>query len=131
MKSTPTLSSVQDNFQQWRQQITKPRERVPKDLRQQALALHDNMSSGRIQKALGISRDMLDAWAGKAPATCSQSSTSIDFISLPSPLDAEGIENQSISLSFAQPNGNCWTLQGNFSSSQLNSFINAFSRGEI
>ena len=124
MNTKPTLESVVSDFHQWRQNKTSPRNRIPEELKQKAVTLLMDMSSGKIIKALGISSTMLKSWSG-ANTKNNASTATIDFVSLPVEPQPAINNNNDFTLNFTQPNGNHWCLQGDINVAQLNTFISA------
>ena len=78
MNKKHTLESVVFDFQQWRQNKTGPRNRIPEELKQKAISLLIDMSPGKITKALGISSTMLKCWSGENTQNNNRPTT-IDF----------------------------------------------------
>lgn len=122
MNTQHTLESVQADFQRWRQNKTSPRSRVPENMKRSAVSLLADLPSGKITKTLGISHTMLKTWAGQKVKN-SDTTTAIEFVSLP--VDPHPITqgDENLVLDFTQPNGNHWCLQGQVSASQLDTFI--------
>ena len=126
MNTNLTLESVLADFQLWRQTKTSPRNRIPEDLKQKAVALLIDMSPGKITKALGISSTMLKTWGGQK-AQCNDTTAEIEFIALPAEPQPLTRDCDDLKLELTQSNGNHWCLQGNISLPQLNAFISATS----
>ena len=124
MNTKLTLESVQADFQLWRQNKSSPRNRIPENLKQKAVALLNETAPGKITRTLGISRAMLTSWVDpKAPL--SDAMTAIEFVALPLEPQVGACNDDHLTLDFTQPNGNHWRLQGKVSSSQLNAFVRA------
>jgi len=122
MSTQLTLESVQADFQQWRQNKPSQQSQIPENLRQDAVALLTDLSSGRITKALSISYAQLRAWSG-SNFQCSVKKTAPEFVTLHPEPSQDISDSNELSLEFTQPDGNLWRLQGKVSTSQLTTFI--------
>ena len=122
MSTKLTLESVLADFQLWRQTKSSPRNRIPDDLKQKAVALLVDLSAGKITRTLGISHAMLKSWNDQ-PTPLSDTSSSIEFVALSVAPDVAVHQDDHLILDFTQPNGNHWRLQGKISGSQLTAFV--------
>ncbi len=122
MKTKHTLKSVQADFQLWRQNKASPHVRVPESLKQSAVTLLTNLSSGKITKTLGISSSMLKTWTAQQGQS-SDTKKTIEFVALPVDPPIATSEGNRLTLNLTQANGNQWCLQGEVSVSQLDLFI--------
>jgi len=122
MNTKLTLESVLADFQLWRQTKSSPRNRIPDDLKQKAVALLVDLSAGKITRTLGISHAMLKSWNDQ-PTPLSGTSSAIEFVALPVAPDVAVCQDDHLILDYTQPNGNHWRLQGKVSASQLTAFV--------
>lgn len=131
MNTTPSLESVQADFQQWRHSKTRLRGRTPDELRHQALALCAHHSPGEICKVLGITRGMLRAWDVATAPHQNQAPDALKFVALPveAPPPVLSIDERLI-LALTQANGDHWSLEGNLTGTQLHAFVAAFYGGK-
>ena len=122
MSTKLTLESVLADFQLWRQTKSSPRNRIPDDLKQKAVALLVDLSAGKITRTLGISHAMLKNWNDRQ-TSLSDTATEIEFVALPVAADVAASHDDHLTLNYTQPNGNHWRLQGKISGSQLTAFV--------
>ena len=84
--NTPTLESVQNDFQQWRQHKPYRCSSTPADLRHKALSLRHQHSVPAICKALGITRPMFQTWLDAATEPSREGLAPVEFVVLPTTL---------------------------------------------
>jgi len=65
----PTLTSVAEEFQQWRNTRKSPRGKTPKHLRHQAIALLEHHNITSVIEALRLNSSTLKSWQKKAITT--------------------------------------------------------------
>ena len=126
MSTQLTLESVQADFQQWRQNKPSQQSQIPENLRQDAVALLADMTSGRLTKALNISYAQLRAWSGSSVQRNCKKATP-EFVALHPEPSQDTSDRNELSLEFTQPDGNLWRLKGKISTSQLTTFIHTLS----
>ena len=127
--NTPTLESVQNDFQQWRQHKPYLRSSTPADLRDKALSLRGQYSVPAICKTLGITRSMLQTWLDAATEPPREAQAPIEFVVLPTPTDDRCDKAKELELTITRVGGDQWCLRGDPSAEQLHTFVTALTGG--
>lgn len=127
-----TLESLKLEFQHWR--ANKTGLCIPDHLRRKAVELLGTESLGSIGRTLGLSGSQLKGWSNSAqskpvssPVKPLTSLNPIEFVTLlpPSSAQAPITPSTDMQLTFTQPNGNNWCLQGSLDAAQMAAFIHA------
>ncbi len=130
MKPIPTLESVQQDFQHWRQQRPYRRSPTPAALRDQALLLREQHSVAAICEALGITRCMLRRWRGQVTVPEPVPTAPVEFVVLPTEPESAGDRSGGgLQLTLTRAGGDQWSLRGEPSAEQLRAFVSALAGG--
>ena len=128
-----TLESLTAEFDRWRKQKKTAQSRIPTSLKKKALALLNQYPRTDIIKALKIPDRRLTAWQGSDPDVVTRDdepgSSMIDFVPLPVPAVHDSAHRSAQTMTFkgTHPSGWQWSLEGDFSVSQLRAVMTALS----
>ena len=122
MEHHPTLVSVAQAFQHWRNTRTR-RGRTPAPLKAQALALLAHHSRSQVISALRINTTTLAAWqAASATVTQTGSAPHATFVELPPWPSAEPVVD-AISVTLTGPQGRVITVSGPLTPAHLGALV--------
>ena len=121
MPNQDQLSIVVTAFNQWRKNRISRKGPTPQSLRQQAVALKSQYSSGRITTALRISGSQFKQWCKDVQSL----NESIDFVQLPVTLSPQidNIEEATLKLELSFSHGEQLQLSGQITPTLLATLI--------
>jgi hypothetical protein len=132
--STPlTLESLKAEFDRWRKQKKHAQSRTPTSLKKKAVALLNQYPQATILKALKIPEHRFTSWQGADPNAVTfdddPGTSTIGFVPLPIPAQQDSAQRTAQTMTFkaTHPSGLQWSLEGEFSVSQLSAVLTALS----